>query len=245
MAVADRGPAAADRPGAVVEEHARGVGIGRERARHRRGEQRGEPVDQQAFLRERHGGRDEVAPGHAAVFRMGEAHAGDHARHGDGGGALDVAVVEHRGPGEQLLGRLAAGERIVGRIERQRRAHAVVDHAGAAFIGAPQHHGAAGGRPAHPGLDHADRERHGDGGIDRVAAGVEHARADLGRAAVRGRDHAAARGDHGFADDLGAGEVVHGSATTIARCRARSGRCRRGWRTRRCPSPWRDGSAPR
>ena len=88
VAVADRGPAAADRPGAVVEEHARGVGIGRKLARHRRREQRGEPVDQQAFLRQRHGGREQVAPGHAAVFRVGEAHAGDHARHRDGGGAF-------------------------------------------------------------------------------------------------------------------------------------------------------------
>ena len=141
---------------------------------------------------------------------MREAHAGDDARHRDGGGAAHVAVVEHRRPGEQILGGPAAGrERIVGRIERHRRAHAVVDHAGAVFTGAPQHHGAAGGGPAHPGLDHADRERDGDGGVDRIAAGVEHARADLRRAAMRGRHHATAGGDDDFADDLGAGEVVH------------------------------------
>ena len=125
----------------------------------------------------------------------------------------DVAVVQHRGPGEEILGDgAAAGERIVGRIERHRRAHAVVDHAGAAFAGAPQHHGAAGGRPAHPGLDHADGEGDRDGGVHRVAAGIEHGRADFGRAAVRRGDHAAAGGDHRFADDLGAGKVIHGKS---------------------------------
>ena len=188
-----------------------GVGVGRERARRRGGEQRREPVDQQALLRQRHRGRDEIAPRQAAVFGVREAHAGDHARHRHGGRALHVAIVDHRGPGEQVLGGSAAGrKRIVGRIERHRRAHAVVDHAGAALAGAPQHHGAAGRRPAHPGLDHAERKRDRDRGIDRIAAGFEHAGADLGGAAVGGGHHAAAGGDDGLADDLGAGEVVHG-----------------------------------
>ena len=210
MTVGGRGPAAGDRPGAVVQEHARGIGIGRERARHRGGEQRGEPVDQQALVRELHGRREQVLPRQAAVFRVGEPHAGDHARHRDGGGAFDVAIIQHRGPREEVFRRCAAGERIVGGVERHRRAHAVVDHAGAAFAGAPQHHGAAGGGSAHPGLDHADGEGDRDRGIDRIAAGIEHACTDFRRAAVRGGDHATAGGDHRFADDLGAGEVVHG-----------------------------------
>ena len=51
-------------------------------------------------------------------------------------------------------------------------------------------------------LEHADGERGGDGGVDRVAAGFEHGGAGFGGAAMlRGYD-AAARGDDGFADDL-------------------------------------------
>ena len=141
---------------------------------------------------------------------MGEPHAGDHARHRHGGRAFDVTIVQHRRPGEEILcDSTTAGERIVRRVERQRRAHAVVDHAGTAFAGAPQHHGATGGRSAHPRLDHADGEGDRDGGVHRIAAGIEHGRTDFGRAAVRRGDHAAAGGDHRLADDLGAGKIIH------------------------------------
>ena len=129
--------------------------------------------------------------------------------HGDGGGALDVAVVDHAGPGKQVGAAAVAGQGVVGGIELARRTHAVVDHLGAPLVGTPQHHAAARRRPAHPGLDHAQREGGRDRGIDRVAARGEHGGADLRRTPVLRRHHARLGGDHGLADDLCVGEVVH------------------------------------
>jgi hypothetical protein len=122
-----------------------------------------------------------------------ELHARDHAGHRDCGRALHVAVVLHQGPGEEVLRLAALGERIVGRIQGARRAHAVVDRVRARLVRAPDLHAAARGEAAHPGLDHADRKGGRDRGVDRVAARLEHRCTHFRGPPVLGRDHAAAR----------------------------------------------------
>ena len=58
-------------------------------------------------------------------------------------------------------------------------------------MGGAQQHEAAAADAAQPRLDHADRERRGDRGVDRVAAVAQDARAGLrGEPMLRG-DHAA------------------------------------------------------
>ena len=52
--------------------------------------------------------------------------------------------------------------------------------------------GAEAGYAAHLRIDHALHERGGDGGIDRVAASLQHARAGLGGLGLGGDDHGGA-----------------------------------------------------
>jgi hypothetical protein len=136
-----------------------------------------------------------------------ERHARDDAGNGDRARALHVAIVLDARPGEQI-GRFAAHDGVIRRIQSAGRAHAVVDDVGLRLGGAPQHHAAAGRHAAHPGLHHADRERRGDRGVDRVAARLEDRGADFGGALVLRRDHAAARRDDTLANQLRVGEVV-------------------------------------
>jgi hypothetical protein len=109
-----------------------------------------------------------------------------------------------------------AGQRIVLDAQAARRAHAVVDHLVTVFFRTIEHHRAAAAEPAHPRLQHAERECRRDHGIDAVTAGGQHLGADLRRfARLRGED-AAPGGHRGFADLLGIGElVVHGFAFDI------------------------------
>ena len=58
---------------------------------------------------------------------------------------------------------------------------------------------AATAEPAHPGLDHTQRQRGGDGGIDRVAAAAEHLGADRCSKMMLSRHDAAARAHHALA----------------------------------------------
>jgi hypothetical protein len=143
-------------------------------------------------------------------------HAGDDAEHGDRAGAVDIAVVLHPRPGEDVGRRAVAGQRIIRWVEARRRAHAVVDHFIAVFARAVEHHRAAAAEPAHPGLQHAQRKRGRDHGVDAVAAGGQHLGADLRRPAGLCRDDAAFGADRGFADRLRVGELVaHGMAFDI------------------------------
>jgi hypothetical protein len=119
-------------------------------------------------------------------------------------------------PREQVGGGAVAGQRIILDAQAARRAHAVIDHFIAVLVRAVEHHGAAAAEPAHPRLQHAERKRGRDHGIDAVAAGGQHLGADLRRLArLRGDD--TALGSHrGFADFLHVGELVaHGFAFDI------------------------------
>ena len=145
-----------------------------------------------------------------AAKELRKRHPGNHAWNGERRSAQHIAIVLHQRPGEEV-GRLAfPGERIVGRVELARRTHAVVHGVRCGVAGAPDLHAAARGESAHPGLDHANGEGGGDGRVDRVAARFEHCSADLGRASVLCRHHAAARRHDGLADDLRVREVIQG-----------------------------------
>ena len=135
-------------------------------------------------------------------------HAGHHAGHRDRAGAVDIAVVLHPRPGEDVGRRAVAGQRIILEPQAARRAHAVVDHLVAVFTRPVEHHRAAAAEPAHPGLQHAERKRGRDDSIDAVAAGGQHLGADLRRPARLRRDDAAFGGDGGFAYRLRVGELV-------------------------------------
>ena len=203
-----RGPFARQRPLPVIEKQFCGVGIARQRARVCTGQQRCIKVDDQTILGELGGRRHEVAPGQASEQAVRQIHARHHAGHGNRSCAEDVAVIDDRRPWEQVGRFTQAAQGVIGRVELARRTATEVDDLGAALLRAVEHHGAARGGAAHPGLHHADGERRGDCGIHGIAAGLEHCGADLGRTLVLRRDHAPARGDDRLAHDLGIGEIV-------------------------------------
>ena len=179
--------------------------------------QRGPPVDAKAFARECDARRQQFLPRQSGVAAMRFLHAGDHAGYRNRSGAVQVAVVFHPRPREQVGGSAVAGQRIILETQAAWRAHAVIDYFIAVFARAVEHHRAAAAEPAHPGLQHAERKGGRDHGIDAIAAGGQHLGADLRcLAGLRGDD--AAFGSHrGFADLLGGGELVaHGFAFDIS-----------------------------
>ena len=117
------------------------IDVERKRSGSRRDQQRGIPVDEQALLRP---ARSQARPARArACARTARARAPMPATTpgtATAVGALHVAIVDDRGPGEQIRTCARPAQRIVGGIERHRRAHAVVDGVGLALVGAPQHH---------------------------------------------------------------------------------------------------------
>jgi len=135
-------------------------------------------------------------------------HAGDHARHGDRKSAVQIAVVLHPRPGENVRGRAFADEGKVLDAKAERRAHAVVDHLVAVFLRAIEHHRAAPADTAHPRLEHAERKAGCNHRVNAIAAAGEDPNANLGRSArLRGND-AAHRANGGLSDLLEIREVV-------------------------------------
>src|SRR5882672_681402 len=145
------------------------------------------PVQRQAALGQGDGRLQRLPPADAAESLERQPHAVDLAGHGDRVIALEVAILLDRGPGEQGLGG-AAGERIVGRIERRRRDHREVDDLRRRAVGLRHHHEAAAAETVHPGLGDAGGKAGGHGRVDCVAAAGKHAGAGRGR-------HPALRGD--------------------------------------------------
>ena len=84
---------------------------------------------------------------------MGEAQAVGEAGESDGQRPMQVAVLDHGRPAEQIAGH-AAGERVGGGIEAARRHHAAIQGMGGT-VGQPDQHAAAAAKAAHPGLEHA------------------------------------------------------------------------------------------
>ena len=128
---------------------------------------------------------------------MGEAQAVGESGESDRQRPVQVAVLDHGGPAEQVAGH-PAGERVGGGIEAARRHHAAIQGVGGA-VGQPDQHAAAAAKAAHPGLEHAQRQRGGDRGIDRVAASTQRLGPDRRRPAMLGRHDAAPGADHALA----------------------------------------------
>ena len=132
---------------------------------------------------------------------------------------MQVAVVLHPWPWKEIGSRAVARERVVLGADVARRAHAVVDHLVAVFVGAIEHHGAAATGAAHPWLEHAERKGGGNHRIDAVAALSQYLRADLGCLARLRSDDTAFGADARFADVLGVAELVwHDDLRCVAGC---------------------------
>ena len=207
---------------AVLEVGGGAGGIAAQVQGRTRDHQRGPPVHQKSLAGESDAGRQQVPPRHSGVAAVCFLHAGDHAGHRDRAGAVQIAVVLDPRPGKNVGGGAIAGQRIVFDAKAVRRAHAVVDHLVAVFVGAVEHHRPAAADAAHPGLQHAEREGGGDHRIDAVAARSQHRGADLGGFSRLRSDDAAFGGHGGFADLLGVGELVgHDACLLDYRCGAR------------------------
>ncbi len=165
------------------------------------------PVDQQTFAGEGDAGGEQFAPRQFGMAAMRLLHAGDHAGHRDRAGAMQVAVVLHPRPGEDVGGSTSR-QRIVFDAQAQGRACAEVDHLAAIFLGAVEHHRPAAANPAHPRLEHAECKAGRDDSIDAIPASGKHRRADLGRFARLRRDNAAFGDNGGLSDLLEVGELV-------------------------------------
>ena len=132
---------------------------------------------------------------------MGQPEAGRLARHRDRQRPEQVAPLQDRGPAEQLV--VATFDQgIRGRVEAGRRDHAEVDRVRRA-VGLGDDHHAAAAETAHPGLEHPERKRSGERGVDGVAARGKNVRAHLCRTDVLGGDQPAAGVHHAFADRPG------------------------------------------
>ena len=132
-----------------------------------------------------------------------EREAGCLARNRDREGAGDVALVLHGGPAEQVPVADAGRERIVGGVEARGRDHAELDHLGRAAARGRHDHQAAAAEAAHPGLEHGQRQRGRERGIDGIAARLEDLGADFGRSAMLGGHHSAPRAQGGLVHNPG------------------------------------------
>ena len=119
---------------------------------------------------------------------MRQAQAVGETRHGHCQRAVQVAVADDGRPAEQVAGS-TAGQRVVGRRKPPRRHHAGIHRVGLA-VGQFHQHAAAAAQAAHPGLEHAQRQRGRYGGIDRVPAGAQKLGPDLGGPPMLGGDDA-------------------------------------------------------
>ncbi len=128
--------------------------------------------------------RDQVGPrdAAAAVVAVQVIHAGDDAGDVEGGRAVidEPPVAQDRRIVERRRGR-----RLILEVDDDRRLRSGAPH--------QRHPVATDARGV--GLDHAERERRGDGGVDGVAAGAQGAGAGLGRQRMGRDDDPAAAGD--------------------------------------------------
>src|SRR5207245_1478238 len=103
---------------------------------------------------------------------------------------------------------------------------------------------AATAEPAHPGLQHAERKRGRDHGVDAVATSGQHLGADVCGPARLRCDDAALGGDGGLADRLRVGKLVAHRVTFDIGWKL-AGRVRRGllgrWERRGGAAGWPEG----
>lgn len=204
---------------AVLQKCSRARGIASEICRRTRDRQCGPPVRQQPLAGERHRRSNQILPRHPGVSTVRLLHAGDDTWHGDRAGTVNVAIVLHPRPGEQVGSCAFSGDGIIGGAQALRRGHAVVDHLVAIFVGAVEHHCAAAADAAVPGLQNVQRKGGRHDRVDAVAARCQHLRPDLGRAPRLRRDNAAPGCDGGFADGLVEAELMgHVACACLVDC---------------------------
>jgi len=112
---------------------------------------------------------------------------------------VNVAVILHRRPGEQIAG-VTAGHGVISGIQTVRRNRAEIDDVNAILLCQVDEHEADPPQSAVPGLYGCERKAGGHGCINRVAAGSEDLCAGLAGDAVLGRNNAAPNAGDGFAD---------------------------------------------
>ena len=181
----------------------------------------GVPVLRQAAPRQRDRRGDDVRQRQPPPLPQHEVIAGDRGRDGDGERAVDVDVALDLRPGEQVGGH-AAGEAVARGIGGGRGTGAEVHHMRAAFTGAVHQREADAAEAGVPWLDGGERQRGGDRGVDRIAAGIEHRYPSLCRAARLRDDHAAAAlgrwlGQFPELGDVRRGGVLHGGPPMVPR----------------------------
>ena len=140
-----------------------GVEVVEDDARERR-------ADDKPLIGQANGRREYAGERHGAVLLQRCGQSGHRPRNGD-----------RRMPGARHA---------VREIKRGGRRRPVVDGDGLPRTGEEGHHHALAADPARVRLDDANREGSGDGGVNRVAAGLEHLQAGLGSQRVRRRHHA-------------------------------------------------------
>ncbi len=173
-----------------------------------RDELRGPPVDRETVASQRHARAEQFVPRQFGVAAMRLLHAGDHAGHRDRTGTVEVAIVLDPRPREQIGCCALAGQRIILNAQAVGCTHAVIDHLVVVVVRPIEHHRTTAAEAAVPRLQHAERERRCDDGIDAIAAGRQHLGANRRRPArLRGDDAALGNGGR-LADLLGTGKRV-------------------------------------
>jgi hypothetical protein len=167
--------------------------------RHRGDFQREIPIDGHAFVGELDGGLYDVGESHGAeVFerRVQAVHLP-----GDSNGVrpVHVAVVFHRRPGEEIA-RVAAGERIVRRVQCARRDRSEVHHVHPVLFRQVHEHEPYAAQAAVPRLYGGERKSRRNRCIDGIAACGKHLPARHAGDPVLSGDDAAARVCNRLAD---------------------------------------------
>ena len=181
-ALTNRSPGCGSRPAGQEQRPRAGVAAGHGLALGHRRRQRAVEHEAAGGIVDRR--RDQVGPGDeaAAVVAVQVVHAGDDARDVEGGRAVidEPSVAQDRRIVERRRGR-----RLILEVDDDRRLRS----------GAPHQRHAVATDARGVGLDHAERERRGDGRVDGVAAGAQGAGARLGRERMGRDDDPAAAGD--------------------------------------------------
>ena len=157
------------------------------------------PVHRQTIIGKLDRRGQQIGPRFRGKAFMRQTHASDLTGNGNRLGPKDIAVFQHRRPGEQIA-RLAAHDGIVRDIQPLGGFHSEFDDLGRLFARHAHDHKAAAAHTAHPGFSRAKRKGGGNRRIHRIAALRHDIRPDLrGNTALRGDDPLAAAG-RGFSD---------------------------------------------
>ena len=169
-----------------------GLGKPGERRRFAGNPERRVPVDGHPSLRKLDRRGDRIAPGPCPEAFERRRMTGDEAGRRERERAEHVAVLHHGRPTEKVRVH-PIRERVRGRVDTARRAHAELHRVRPALRRDVDDHEATAAESAHPRLDRTERESRRHRCIDRVAARFEHPGADGRREMVLAGDDPAGR----------------------------------------------------